>query len=431
MRISTSMIYDSGVAAMQRKSTDLLRIQQQVASGRRILAPSDDPVAAAQALEVTQAQNLNTQYTENQGNAKDALSLSSAQLQSASDLIQRVRSLAVQLGSPTLSQNDRNSVATSLRQEFDSLLGIANQTDGGGNYLYSGFRGSTQPFGGSVDTGVTYSGDDGQRLIQVSGSQQLAVSDSGRDIFMSANAAAEPFAVAADPLNKGSGAIGAATITDANKWNVAGNDKNFSIKFAYDNSAAPPLTTYDIVDDQGMSVLTGAASALAATGGAYTGFRYPATYAPGAAIDLKSLAPNIDFGARVTITGSPANGDTFTLKPSAPISAFQTIADLVHAAEGTGGGALADHVTAALANLDSTQESILRVSSTIGARLSELQSLGSLGGQMNLNYKDTLSRLQDVDYAKAITDLNQNQLNLQAAQQSFSKVAALSLFNFL
>ena len=55
MRISTGMIFDAGVAGINRQTGSLLHLQQQVSSGRRILTPSDDPVAAAQALEVTQA----------------------------------------------------------------------------------------------------------------------------------------------------------------------------------------------------------------------------------------------------------------------------------------------------------------------------------------------------------------------------------------
>ncbi len=431
MRISTSMIYDSGVASMQKKSSDVLRVQQQVASGRRMLSPADDPVAAAQALEVTQARSMNTQFMDNQGSAKDALSLSSSQLQSAGNLIQSVRSLAVQLGNPALSRSDRSSVAMDLRQNFDQLLGLANQTDASGNYLYSGFRGNTQPFSGSLDAGVVYDGDDGQRLVQVSTGRQLAISDSGRDIFMSANDVANPFAVDEDARNKGTGTISAPTVTDAAKWNAPGNGKNFSIKFAYDGSAVPPLTTYDVVDDKGSSVLTNSASALTASGGAYTGFRYPAVYTAGAAINLKSILPGLDYGASVTISGTPANGDTFTLRPTAPVSVFSTIGDLVKAAEGNSSTVLGAQVKSALSNLDSTQDTILRVSASIGARLSELSTLKSTAGQVDLAYTATLSNLQEVDYAKAITELNQNQLNLQAAQQSFQKISGLSLFNYL
>ena len=69
MRISTSMIFDSGVTSMQTRTSSLLHTQQQLASGRRILTPADDPVAAARALEIEQAQSLNKGYAEAQSNA--------------------------------------------------------------------------------------------------------------------------------------------------------------------------------------------------------------------------------------------------------------------------------------------------------------------------------------------------------------------------
>ena len=55
MRISSGMIFDAGVAGINRQTATLLHVQQQVSSMKRILTPSDDPVAAARVLEVTQA----------------------------------------------------------------------------------------------------------------------------------------------------------------------------------------------------------------------------------------------------------------------------------------------------------------------------------------------------------------------------------------
>ena len=58
MRISTPLIYTLGAEAIERQQVDLFETQQQIASGRRILTPSDDPVAAAQALNVTHAKDM-------------------------------------------------------------------------------------------------------------------------------------------------------------------------------------------------------------------------------------------------------------------------------------------------------------------------------------------------------------------------------------
>ena len=69
MRISSGMIYDAGVSSINRQLSDMIHLQQQMATGRRILTPSDDPVASAAALEVSQAVDITAQYTKSQGNA--------------------------------------------------------------------------------------------------------------------------------------------------------------------------------------------------------------------------------------------------------------------------------------------------------------------------------------------------------------------------
>ncbi|MBL8490269.1 MAG: flagellar hook-associated protein 3, partial [Rhodocyclaceae bacterium] len=87
MRISTGMIFDAGVAAINRQTASLLHLQQQVSAGRRILTPADDPVAAARALEVTQSKDILGQYATNQNNAKSTLGLEEAQLTSVNDIL--------------------------------------------------------------------------------------------------------------------------------------------------------------------------------------------------------------------------------------------------------------------------------------------------------------------------------------------------------
>ncbi|MBV5345306.1 MAG: flagellar hook-associated protein 3, partial [Rhodoferax sp.] len=79
MRISTSQIYDAGVLGIQRNLSDLYKLQNQLSSGRRVLTPEDDPVAAAEALLVTQTQGVNAQQISNQGNATSQLGLVDSQ----------------------------------------------------------------------------------------------------------------------------------------------------------------------------------------------------------------------------------------------------------------------------------------------------------------------------------------------------------------
>jgi flagellar hook-associated protein 3 FlgL len=183
MRISTSTFFDSNVAGMGQQQSLILKTQQQISTGRRILTAADDPAAAAQALVVTQSDATNTQYTTNRNAAQNVLSFSESTLQSVTNLLQAVKSEAVSAGDGSLSNSDRRSIAKQLSGQLQDLVGLANSTDGAGNYLFSGFQSRTQPFVNTV-AGMSYFGDDGQRNVQVSASRQVASSDSGADVFM-------------------------------------------------------------------------------------------------------------------------------------------------------------------------------------------------------------------------------------------------------
>ncbi len=421
MRISTSAIYDAGIAAMQEQTQKLMQVQQQIASGRRILTPADDPVAAARVLEVSQSQSLNQQYATNSAAASDSLALEESVLGSISGLLQDVRDVVVGAGNATLNQSDRAILASALRGRYQELLGLANGTDGSGQYLFSGYQGGIRPFSESAPGKVVYSGDQGQRLIQVSPSRQIAVSDAGVDVFQRIASGNGTFAAQAVATNGGSGVIDAGTIIDPAKWNAAGNNKDFTVKF----SVSGGITTYDIIDNvTGNSLLTGLAPAAAP---------YPRAYMSGSNIDLSQAGPPaFDYGAQVSISGAPADGDSFTIKASTNQDVFKTINDLVQLLQNSpGGAALTNGLASVQSNLDNAMENVLTVRTSTGARLKELDSVKSAGDDRALLYSQTLSGLQDLDYAKAASELAQQQLNLEAAQKSFAKVAGLSLFNYI
>lgn len=421
MRISSGTIYESSIAAMQRQTESLLQVQQQIASGRRIVTPADDPVAAARVLEVQQPQSLNEQYGVNIGAANDSLALEESTLGSISRLLQDVRDIAVNAGNPVLSQRDRASLANDLRGRYQELLGLANSVDGGGQYMFSGYQGGTRPFNESAPGTVVYNGDQGQRLIQVSASRRIAVSDAGVDVFQRILTGNGTFTTGASGTNTGTAVIDAGMVLDPVKWNVAGNSKDYTVRFSVNGGA----TTYDIIDNvSGNSLLTGVAPAAPP---------YPRTYANGSTIAFSQVgAPPFDFGAQVTITGAPRNGDSFTVKTSTNQDVFKTIDNLASLLESSSGGAaLTNGLVGAQRNLDNAMDNILTIRASAGSRLKELDSAKSSEEELAVEYSQTLSRLQDLDYAKASSELIQQQANLEAAQKSFARIAGMSLFDYL
>lgn len=406
MRISTSMLYDLGVNGINQQFSDLLKIQQQMATGRRVLSPADDPIAAARALDVTQSKSINDQFITNSGNATDALELQESVLTQVTEMLQDARVLAVNAGNLVLSRADLNSLAGEVQSRYDQLLSQANATDGSGQYLFAGFRSNTQPFAEAAPGTVDYNGDQGQRLLQVSASRQLAVSSSGAEVFQLIRDGNGTFVTAADSGNTGTGIVSPGTTLDRTAWEASSRD--FSINFT-------SATTYDIVDN-------GPPSSTLVSG---------ATYSSGSSITFA--------GAQFNITGVPATGDSFSVQASrTDQDIFSTLHDLITALRTQGGGAgpasnaaLTNSLNTAFSNIDQALDKVLTVRATVGASLREVDSHVNAAEDFSLQYSSTLSDLQDLDYAKAISDLSRKQASLEAAQQSFLRIQDLSLFNFL
>ncbi|OGS90772.1 MAG: flagellar hook-associated protein 3 [Gallionellales bacterium GWA2_60_18] len=423
MRISSNVIYDSNVTAMGQLQARMLQTQQQITSGRRILTAADDPVAAARALDISQSDGMNNQYAANRQAAKHTLSVVEANLQSVTTLLQDVKTAAVTAGNGSFTDSDRISIANELQGRLEELTGYANSTDGIGNYLFAGYQTRTQPF---VDTpaGMGYFGDDGQRLAQVSASRQISTSNSGADVFMRIKSGNGTFLTQAAAANTGTGVTSAGSVTDSTLLK-AGHTYNLTFSVGPDFPGGPDLTKYIVRDTTPPAVPPGTQvlpDPLLPPPVAPAVLGVP--YVSGQAISFDGL--------QFDIQGVPTNGDTFTVVPSANESMFTTISDLIDVLKATPVGAsLTNGLNRSLNHLDNALNNVLTVRSSLGVRLNEVEALDVEGENLGLQFRQSLSLLQDVDYNKAISDLTMQQTALQAAQQTFAKVAGLSLFNYI
>ena len=349
MRISSSAIYDANVAALGQQQVSLLKTQQQVATGRRIQTASDDPVAAARAISVNQADSMNTQYAANRTALRHTLSLAESNLHSVVSLLQDVHTTAVNAGNGSLTASDRRTMATELSGRLQELIGLANSTDGAGNYLFSGFQSKSQPF---VDVAgvTTYNGDDGQRLAQANASRQIAASDSGADVFMRIKNGNGTLLAQASATNTGGGIISSAAVSSpalltGSNYTIAytgpvataaaGNTgtgtistpvvfnqsavtgKDYSVAF----TVAGPVTTYDVTEltvgsnTQAITTLDFTAPGtfvVDAAGDNVTVTLNGAPFANEAALVAKiqlDLDTAVPGGYNITSTGTVAGGD--------------------------------------------------------------------------------------------------------------------------
>jgi flagellar hook-associated protein 3 FlgL len=411
MRMSTNTIFEAGATRISELQTALTKTQQQISANRRLLTPSDDPIAAARALEITQGQNLNTQYATNRGYATNSLTLEESVLGSITTLIQDAQTQVVEAGNAGYSDTQRKYIADDLRGRLEELIGLGNTRDSEGNYMFAGFQTSTQPYSSSA-TGADYAGDQGQRNLQVGTGRQIPISDSGDAVFNRISSSAS-FNIEAFPAVGGTfsnNSISSASVTDATQL----TGQVYTMAFAVDGSTTPPTTTYEVTS--GGSPLT-----PAVTG----------TYVSGKAIEFA--------GIKFSVSGTRTGGDTLMVNTTAATnseSIFSTLNNIINlldtpATGATGRANLNLGIATANDSLGSALDKILTVRASVGSRLKELESLDSAGDDRNIQYADTLSKLQDLDYVKAISDLSLQKTTLEAAQQSYVKIMNLSLFNFM
>jgi flagellar hook-associated protein 3 FlgL len=184
MRISTSWIFQQGVNAMLDKQTALAKTQQQLATGQEVLKPSDDPTAATRIIDLNQVVETIGQYQRNADTADARLALEETTLSGAVDILQRIRELTVQALNDTQGAADRDVIAVEVRENVDALLQLANSRDANGEYLFSGFKTGTEAFSHDGSGDFSYAGDQGQRSLQIGATKQVAIGDSGDDVFM-------------------------------------------------------------------------------------------------------------------------------------------------------------------------------------------------------------------------------------------------------
>ena len=167
IRISTSYTQEQGVQYMRDAQKRVVDTQAELATGKRISSPSDDPVGAARLIDLHHQIDSTARFQTNIAMATGRLATSDSILDEAGQLTQRARELVVQANNAPLADSDRVSIAQELRQIRGQLLEHANSKDGNGDYLYAGYKTQTTPFIETAGGQVVYQGDSGQRLLGI------------------------------------------------------------------------------------------------------------------------------------------------------------------------------------------------------------------------------------------------------------------------
>ncbi|SHM27098.1 flagellar hook-associated protein FlgL [Vreelandella subglaciescola] len=418
MRISSVTMYEQSAASINRQQGEFLKISQQMASGRRVVNPSDDPQAASRAVGVDQSRAVTQQYADSRISARNSLSQTESILNSVSDAVTSAKTLLIQASSDTLSDVDRESIASELHGVYETMIGQANATDGNGRYLFGGYADNAPPFVKEANAdpdaapNVKYKGDSNAREQRIDASRKMPVTSNGEDIFMSVPSGAG-YVADAPSSNEGSVTFGGPQVADVNDDNYG---DNFAVSFD-DSSGAMEVIVNNLDDTTNNPVVKQA----------YTG--------------NGEDSQTVSFGGLdITLEGEPKSGDTIAVSKAGsdqhPPDLFKTMEEAIRVLEAPNEDpqATADFrntVNTAMRDLDNALDNALTVRASAGARLNELDVVDGVGANRMQNYDQTLSNLVDLDYVDAISEYSLRQVGMQASQQAFVNIKGSSLFDYL
>lgn len=397
MRASTLGAFRQGVAAMQALQEAAARSQRQIASGRRILTPSDDPISTLRALEMRDSLSRLEQFDRNSNIATNRLQDEEVALKGVNDVLQRVRELALQASNATQSNETRALLAVEMRQHLEHLVQLSNQKDGNGRFLFAGNLDQTTPVG--VNSGqFVYNGDQGHRQIQIGESRTIADGDSGADVFFRIRQGNGTFVMTSPASNTGFGVLGGSSVVDPTLYDGA----QYTVRFVDSDN-------YEVLDS---------ASAMIGAG----------TFTSGQSIGFQ--------GIEFSLEGQPNAGDEFVASPSSFQDVFTTVQQLItvvetQANDDASRAALYNGINGGLSNIDQAIGKMLEVRTRVGSRLVAIENQGDSNDSFALTLQQTISELEDLDYAEALSRLSLELSVLEAAQQTFIRTQSLSLFNFL
>ncbi len=393
-RLGSADRYASAVRQLTARQGQLSSLQEQLSAGKRVLRPSDDPTAAAQAERAnTRLSRVATDQRALEAQ-RNSVSTAEAALGHASSAMQDFRALVIQAGNAALAPSDRASIAQQLTGLRAQLLELANSDDSNGMPLFAGLGSSARPFA-DAGGGVVFDGLAGQAAA---GAQSVPAALDGHATWMDVPSGNGVFSIARSPAD-------ASVFSDAGQVvdPSALTGHGYRIEF----STAGGTTQYDVIDS---------------TGGAVVQSGQP--YQAGQAIRFDGIS--------LSAGGTPMAGDALTVAPSQRIGLFGVLDQAIAAVRDAPNGAAISHgVAQALAQLDSGLNRLLAARGIAGELLNRIDCISDRQSVRSVQLQADRSRAEDLDMVQAISEFQNTQTAYSAALGSYAQIQKLSLFNFI
>ncbi|WP_351014926.1 flagellar hook-associated protein FlgL [Shewanella sp. AC91-MNA-CIBAN-0169] len=400
MRISTGQMFQQSTNSILEKQSATNSIMGQISSGKRVETAGDDPVAAIAIDNLKQKNTLVEQYEKNIDYATNRIGLAESKIGSTESLMDSMREQLLRGANGSLSSNERQMIADEMRASLEELLSITNSQDESGNYIFAGNKTNSQPFAFDTNGEIVYSGDSGVRKSVVASGITIATNVPGDTAFMNAPNPLGDYGVNYLSSQQGDFNLTGANITD-------------------ETSHISDIYTFTFIDNgSGVDLQVTDSAGVIATS--------VANFDP-----TNSVSFN---GIEVKLTGTPAAGDSFTIEPQETVSIFDSFSQAINFLESpqaTSSAQNKSQLAQLLNDIDSGQNQVSTARGIAGNNLKGLESISSNHAEEKIINSSALSKLEDLDFAEAITEFEKQQLALNAISSLFSSVGSLSLFDYI
>ncbi|MWP49010.1 MULTISPECIES: flagellar hook-associated protein FlgL [unclassified Gilliamella] len=184
MRLSTNSLYQKNTQSILNTNSKWQKSGLHLATGKKILTPSDDPMGAAQSLILKQAQAQNEQFQATRESTEKTLSRQDTLLSEINTVIQSIQETLVYAANETLNEENRLDIANKLQGLKDQLFSLANSKDTNGNYIFAGKKNDTPPFIKNESGEITYIGGSTSINVLIDDSREVSASFTGIEVFM-------------------------------------------------------------------------------------------------------------------------------------------------------------------------------------------------------------------------------------------------------
>lgn len=183
MQISTNLMFDKAISQMGKTKDRLGQVQLQLSTSKSVLKPSDSPDKTTTITRLQSAIARQDSYVSTIKTTLDKLSQQETALKSSSNILVRMKELAIQAANDTMSPQDRKEIAIEVAGLRDQVRSLANTQDVNGAFIFSGSRIDTAAYGINVDGQRPYQGDQTVGYVPVGAQREVDNNRTGTQAF--------------------------------------------------------------------------------------------------------------------------------------------------------------------------------------------------------------------------------------------------------